>query len=382
MEDFMCNVLIMGKTGTGKSSLLNYICDSTIAQTGTGKPVTGEGIYDYVVKINNQDVRIFDSWGIEAGKVERWKELIKKSLNDHGTQKSIQDWFHSIIYCVQAGGGRVEDIDVEIIKQFLNEGYKLTIVLTKADQVSEDDEVKMKETIIAEICGKAGDLSNNLSIIATCAEKKVTRSGETNPFGKEDVCMAILTGWRDTVLQRLPKHVVARVVDEIRSKTEAIKHDVYNQVSGIAEDNVPLYNNIQDQIKAITEYINNKYLPKILQDIAQSCHKANMSLHAMLHVSVETEKIEVADKKKTAWLTIIPSALVPVSPMIALVTTGLMAILKGTQHLIKVSNAKNEDNIQEQRVALYQMIDDMTEKMIHQYESQESTIAAQLKQYL
>ena len=42
-ENFRCNVLIMGKTGTGKSTLLNYICDANLAETGSGKPVTGEG---------------------------------------------------------------------------------------------------------------------------------------------------------------------------------------------------------------------------------------------------------------------------------------------------------------------------------------------------
>ena len=82
-EDFKCNVLIMGKTGTGKSTLLNYICDANFAQTGTGKPVTGEGIYEYTVGINGQEVRVFDSWGIEAGKVDRWKKLVAQSLQDH-----------------------------------------------------------------------------------------------------------------------------------------------------------------------------------------------------------------------------------------------------------------------------------------------------------
>ena len=80
MEDFMCNVLIMGKTGTGKSTLLNYLIDSTEAPTGTGKPVTGEGIYEYTAKIRGQEIRIFDSWGIEAGKVDRWNALIKNAL--------------------------------------------------------------------------------------------------------------------------------------------------------------------------------------------------------------------------------------------------------------------------------------------------------------
>ena len=369
MEDFMCNVLIMGKTGTGKSSLLNYICDSTIAQTGTGKPVTGEGIYDYVVKINNQDVRIFDSWGIEAGKVNRWKELIKKSLNDHGTQKSIQDWFHSIIYCVQAGGGRVEDIDVEIIKQFLNEGYKLTIVLTKADQVSEDDEAKMKETIVTEICGKAGELSNSLSIIATCAEKKVTRSGETKPFGKEDVCMAILAGWRDTVMQRLPKHIVARISEEIKSKIETLKKDIYNKVSGCEENNYPLYESIQEQLQLIYKYINNDYLPKVSREVAQKCHKANISLQAMLNVSMESTNEEDTPLTFGEIIEII------------LAIPGFI-LFYPIVRVVQRIKAKNESCIQEQRSAIYQKIDEIAEELIRQYAAQESKIAAQLKQYL
>ena len=53
-ENFRCNVLIMGKTGTGKSTLLNYICDANLAETGSGKPVTGEGIYDIRMSINGQ----------------------------------------------------------------------------------------------------------------------------------------------------------------------------------------------------------------------------------------------------------------------------------------------------------------------------------------
>ena len=381
MEDFMCNVLIMGKTGTGKSSLLNYICDSTIAQTGTGKPVTGEGIYDYVVKINSQDVRIFDSWGIEAGKVDRWKDLIKKALDDHGTQQSIQDWFHSIIYCVQAGGGRVEDIDVEIIKQFLNEGYKLTIVLTKADQVSEKDEAKMKETIVAEICGKAGELSKNLSVIATCAEKKVTRSGETKPFGKEDVCESILTGWKDTVMQRLPKHIIARIEEEIRSKIERLKNDISNQISGLKEENVTLYNNIQEQIEAIPEYINKEYLPQLLQEIAENCHKTDLSLHAMLNVETGTNtKIDIEGPKKLAWWAIVPGTIAGA----ILSTTGALiaATVAASTYFIKKARAKSEILIQKQRVALFQMIDESADNMILQYQSKETEIANQLKQAL
>lgn len=35
-----CNVLIIGKTGTGKSSFANYLFDVNKFTTGSGEPVT------------------------------------------------------------------------------------------------------------------------------------------------------------------------------------------------------------------------------------------------------------------------------------------------------------------------------------------------------
>lgn len=375
MEDFMCNVLVMGKTGTGKSTLLNYICDADLAQTGTGKPVTGEGIYDYVVKINNQDVRIYDSWGIEAGKVDRWKELISKSLKDHGAQKSIQDWFHSVIYCIQAGGGRVEDIDVEIIRQFLSDGYKITIVLTKADQVDENEEATMKKVISSELCGKAGNLSKRLNIVATCAEKKITRSGETHPFGKEEVCNAILDGWKDTILERLPKHVIARVCEYLQTEMEGIKSRVLSrEISGVAEDNAEIFSEIQRSISMSTRWIEKDVLPRILKEAAESCHKANMSLNAMLNTSsnslTKVQEDDQEDDSMPNWLLTI------------ILTMPSTWIIYGIVKIVDSFKARSEENIAQERQRISDYIDQITRELIERYQAQEPIIAKQLRKSL
>lgn len=371
MEDFMCNVLVMGKTGTGKSTLLNYICDADLAQTGTGKPVTGEGIYDYIVKINNQDVRIYDSWGIEAGKVDRWKELISKSLKDHGAQKSIQDWFHSVIYCIQAGGGRVEDIDVEIIRQFLSDGYKITIVLTKADQVDENEEATMKKVISSELCGKTGNLSKRLNIVATCAEKKITRSGETHPFGKEEVCNAILDGWRDTILERLPKHVIARVCDYLQTEMQSIKSRVLSyEISGVAEDNSEIFSEIQENISMLTRQIEKEIFPRILKEAAESCHKANLSLKAMLNTSSDSLAYRQLDRsilRRAEW------------PPVILVLEPIKYVIRKITDFFK---ARSEENIAQERQRISDYIDQITNELVEKYQAQESTIAKQLVQSL
>lgn len=375
MEDFMCNVLIMGKTGTGKSSLLNYICGEPICEKGVGKPVTGEGIYESIVKFNNQDVRLFDSWGIEAGKVDRWKALITDALKKHGTQRSIQDWFHSIIYCIQAGGGRVEDIDVEIIKQFLDEGYKLTIVLTKADQVSEEDETIMKETIASEICGGGGDFYKKVNIIATCAEEKVTRSGTTKQFGKQEVCDAILMEWKDTIIERLPQHIIARIYDYIDKEVENIKSEACINVSGIESENTKIINDALSKIGQLADDINNNKLKEFLNEAAQQCHKANMAIKAMMGVQCYITPLE--EKKKKKW---IDAVLIGGSAIgLGLIGLSLYGIGKGIAKLIQKSRRENNDNVREQQQYICQKIEEGKQKLIEEYKNEETKIIEQIK---
>jgi len=311
----------MGKTGTGKSTLLNYLCDSNIAETGSGKPVTGEGIFEYSVNINGQEVRIFDSWGIEAGKVERWKNLIDQSLLDHGVQKRMEDWFHSVIYCVQAGGGRVEDIDSEIIRKFLTEGYLLTVVLTKADQVDESDETKMRNVILGELKGSIpSSCKGKLNVIATCAEKKKTRSGETKPFGKEEVQKAILDGWKETVIERMPKHVVARLcelVDEWREDEMAKLSN--SKISGNENDNIGIYNSIYEDAKHFSDKIRKTLVQNILSEAIASCKKADSSLKAILDFEfdvIEDKKAKQLETKWWEWFFILPTVVVGTIPIL------------------------------------------------------------------
>ena len=61
------NILIAGKSGVGKSSLLNYIFGEEVAETGAGKPVTAEGLHEYSFELKDNDrisFSICDSWGL------------------------------------------------------------------------------------------------------------------------------------------------------------------------------------------------------------------------------------------------------------------------------------------------------------------------------
>lgn len=371
-EDFKCNVLIMGKTGTGKSTLLNYLCDTNLAKTGTGRPVTGEGIFEYPALINGQEIRIFDSWGIEAGKVDKWKEIIDKSLREHGVQKRMDEWFHSVIYCIQAGGGRIENIDSEIIKKFLVEGYLVTVVLTKADQVSEEMEETMKSVLLDELNESTPtSFKGNIHIISTCAEKKKTRIGETKPFGKEELQEAILDGWKRTTIERLPKHVVARLCEKVDEWEKDQRSFIANRmVSGVHSHNSDLLNTINKNAQSFCEVLKNKYYNEYLSEAIESCNKANLSLESLFHINfkVPNNTIVNNDGNSKWW------PLIVLSPSILVTTIPLLIIEK--------IQSKSATRIIDERNKIKEHIQSLSKQIKVELQKKESIIALELKKII
>ncbi|WP_288519860.1 GTPase [uncultured Brachyspira sp.] len=133
--ELILNLLILGKTGTGKSSIVNALVGEDVEETGAGKPKTGKGIFPHEEEIDGKKVVIHDSWGLEVGKDEEWEEIINNALKEKGIDKDIKDWFHSVTYCIQAGGNRIEDFDAKIITKFIKDKYNVIVALTKSDQI-------------------------------------------------------------------------------------------------------------------------------------------------------------------------------------------------------------------------------------------------------
>ena len=59
------NIIVAGKTGVGKSTLINAVFRDKLAETGMGKPVT-----DHMRKISKKGIplAIYDTKGFELGK--------------------------------------------------------------------------------------------------------------------------------------------------------------------------------------------------------------------------------------------------------------------------------------------------------------------------
>ena len=157
-DELTLNLLILGQTGVGKSSLVNALVGREVEKTSAGRPQTekerknesGEierGIYPHPHEIDGKKVVIYDSWGLEVDKATEWEDIIEEELKKRSDDKDIKDWFHSVTYCIQAGGYKIQDFDIKMIKLFMDKKYNVIVALTKSDQIGKEKREKFIKEI-------------------------------------------------------------------------------------------------------------------------------------------------------------------------------------------------------------------------------------------
>lgn len=129
------NIIVAGKTGVGKSTLINAVFREDLAETGMGKPVT-----THMRKISKKDfpLNIYDTRGFELGKDAQKEvkqevlETIRQSLALNDVNKAI----HCIWYCINTASNRIEQEEIDWLKDFSKENQltqvPVIIVLTQS----------------------------------------------------------------------------------------------------------------------------------------------------------------------------------------------------------------------------------------------------------
>lgn len=134
------NILILGKTGVGKSTLINAIFGKELAKAGQGKPVTQE-IESYT---DDKGLVIYDSPGLELAEDKKIQieEFIRKQ-----EKKEADEQIHIAWFCISESGRRVEETEKELY-EFLK-GYKFPtlVVITKAQQDKDDKGEKFSDRV-------------------------------------------------------------------------------------------------------------------------------------------------------------------------------------------------------------------------------------------
>lgn len=122
------NVLIAGRTGVGKSTLINSVFQGDFATTGQGRPVT-----KHTREITKEGVplSVFDTRGLEmadfASTLEPLESLISERRKDPDPNKHI----HVAWVCIAEDLRRVEKAETELT-EMLSKFVPVIGVITKA----------------------------------------------------------------------------------------------------------------------------------------------------------------------------------------------------------------------------------------------------------
>jgi uncharacterized protein (DUF697 family)/GTP-binding protein EngB required for normal cell division len=130
------NILILGRTGGGKSTIVNDIFGDNTVLAGVGEPVT-KG-FNKISK-PDKDIILFDSEGYEIDETDG-VEFLKKSIEFiESKSQHDEDKIHLIWLVVPANSARVTDYELNLFNELQNTNTPVAVLFSKCDETNEED---------------------------------------------------------------------------------------------------------------------------------------------------------------------------------------------------------------------------------------------------
>lgn len=202
------NVVVVGKTGSGKSTLINHVFREKMADTGTGMPVTQE-----IKKIEKAGfpLRIYDTPGLELGgdnSIENLIEDIQGLIEDGIQSQDPNQAIHCIWYCINVQSSRIEPTEMEFIKNLVNKTkyYNVPVIVILTQAYPKKKITEMKDAIlsahlpieaIVPVLAKDVEFDDDYVIKASGLDKLVEVMNYVLPTRAKDTFVAIQTASLD-----------------------------------------------------------------------------------------------------------------------------------------------------------------------------------------
>jgi len=171
------NIQIIGKTGAGKSTLVNTLLRTEVASTTFGRIGTHETQefscikYPFIKFIDTRGTELSSSNNIDKVQ-ENTLNYIEKRLSEKDPNKTI----HCLFYCINAN--RFEDIEADVLLK-LRQKYKngnLPIIIVYTQNYFEEDFEEMKKYINVKLKKnnetEIGEKVTDINFVGVVAKKK------------------------------------------------------------------------------------------------------------------------------------------------------------------------------------------------------------------
>lgn len=211
------NIIVAGKTGVGKSTLINTVFKANLAETGIGGPVT-----KHMRKITKKDVplSIYDTRGFELGKEvqdEVRREIID-TINKGTETKNIDDMIHCIWYCINTTSNRIEPEEIEWLRELSKENRttKVPIIVILTQSISMNKAEEMKKLLLNENL-------DVIQIIPVLAEDyEIEGLGTKKAYGLDTLIEIMAAALPDELMETLQNVQIASLKEKKKHAQAAV----------------------------------------------------------------------------------------------------------------------------------------------------------------
>ena len=310
------NFVILGKSGAGKSSLINYFFDKQVSKVGQGKPVTGKEFDKYNLKESNLEINIYDSWGIEAGKTNEWTNYLKQFISSRKSE-NISSWIHTAVYSISAESTRLEVFEKEIINILIEEELNPIIVVTKSDLDSKflkSIKNEYPKLSVVPVCnvemqvglGSVKKVSKQFGIeklkqqvllsILKSFEKRfmfIVEEINNNAINNAIILLEkevdeVLNNYRTNLIGNISHHKLIKIEEDIVTKINSYNQKIedkivnmYNEAvqiyGGFSKVNLPAFNSIRESFK-LERVLFDNFMGKFMHSILELSEEGIINL--------------------------------------------------------------------------------------------------------